>query len=133
MRDNESQVDRRSTQDKIHFPFFLVKLSNESCYTIRQDDVTNRVCLFSDRPLDILHHEQIMKEILKKEYLKNKNSNEFKQKLNFCLKPDINAYIHKNGLLTKFLETEDIFSFYKKSFSFDGESKNFFIKRPAWV
>ena len=67
VRENSSISERRSTQDKIYFPLFLIKLGNDSCYTIKQDDNYSRICIFSDRSFDVVHAEDILKEILKSE------------------------------------------------------------------
>ncbi len=69
IRDNSNPKQRRETEEKILFPFFLLKLENDSCYTIKQDDGGSRVCLFSDREFNIMSQEEILREILKNEYL----------------------------------------------------------------
>ena len=68
IRDNSYSKQRKETDDKILFPFFLLKLGSDTCYTIKQDDGGSRVCLFSEREFNIMSQEEILREILKNEY-----------------------------------------------------------------
>ena len=66
-QDNNNSIQRKLTDDKILFPFFLIKLDNDSCYTIKQDEHYNKVCIFADKQFDIMYQDDILKEILKLE------------------------------------------------------------------
>lgn len=53
--------------DKLTYPFTLIKQVSEASFIIKQDEDNNRLCILSDRMLDIISEEQIMKDLLKNE------------------------------------------------------------------
>lgn len=67
LHENKNTHERRLAQDKILFPFFLIKLANDSCYSIKHDNTTNKVCLFSEKQLHVMYQDEIIKELLKLE------------------------------------------------------------------
>jgi hypothetical protein len=63
--DNINKSHTMSIEEKILFPFFLIKLDNDSSYSIKQDETYNRICIFSDKQFTIMSQDEIINEIVK--------------------------------------------------------------------
>jgi hypothetical protein len=53
--------------DKLVFPFTLIKHTAEASLVVKQDDTNSRLCILSDRQFEIFYEEEIMKSMLKDE------------------------------------------------------------------
>ena len=67
MEANQTDLKRQNTLDKLDYPFTLIKQGPDAAFIIKQDDYNSRLCIFSDKPLNILDEEAIMKSLLKEE------------------------------------------------------------------
>ena len=59
--------DRRFTPHKLAYPFNLLKQNSDASLSIKQDDYNMKLCILSDKPLDFISEEEIMKNLLKNE------------------------------------------------------------------
>jgi len=64
---NKYDSRRKYTTDKLGYPFTLLKTTHDSNFLIKQDDLKLRLCIFSDKPYDIIYEDQIVKMLLKDE------------------------------------------------------------------
>jgi len=64
---NKNNLRRRHTDEKLAYPFTLIKQGADASLIIKQDDMNSRICIMSDRQLDIIYEEQIMKQLLQDE------------------------------------------------------------------
>jgi hypothetical protein len=53
--------------DKLGLPFNLIKNTNDANFVIKQDDLNTRLCIFSDKPYDLINEERVIKMLLKDE------------------------------------------------------------------
>ena len=65
---NKYDVKRKLCLEKLGFPFTLIKNNHDSNFVIKQDHLNTRLCIFSDKPYDIIYEDQIIKMFLKEEY-----------------------------------------------------------------
>lgn len=47
----------------------LLKQGADASFIIKQDDLNTRLCILSDKPLDTISEEDIMRALLKDEYI----------------------------------------------------------------
>lgn len=64
---NKNDYKRKNTSDKLGYPFTLIKHTADASLIIKQDDLNSRLCILSDKQLDIIYEDQIMKGLLKDE------------------------------------------------------------------
>lgn len=64
---NKSDPKRKHCTDKLGFPFNFLKQGPDASFLIKQDDLNSRLCILSDKPLELISEEQIMKAFLKDE------------------------------------------------------------------
>ena len=65
---NKNDNKRKYSNDKLSYPFTLIKQGADAAFIIKQDDENKRLCILSDKPLNIISEEQIMKGLLSNEY-----------------------------------------------------------------
>jgi len=113
---NSSKNNNTSLQqDKLNYPFLLIKLSQNACFTIKEDDSNSKVCIFSDKGFSIIKDEEIMKEFLK-------NDKKMKNDIKFLGK-EINSYVQKHDLLEKYFN--NITNFNSNNFNMNDNSMLF--------
>lgn len=64
---NKNNNRRRHTDEKLSYPFNLIKYATNSSLIIKQDDMNSRICILSDKQLDFIYEEQILKQLLNDE------------------------------------------------------------------
>jgi hypothetical protein len=64
---NKNDPRRKNTNDKLGYPFTLIKTSHDANFVIKQDDFNTRLCILSDNPYDIIYEDQIVKILLRDE------------------------------------------------------------------
>ncbi len=52
---------------KLAYPFNLIKQNSDASLSIKEDDTNTRLCILSDKPLDFIREEDIMKNLLQSE------------------------------------------------------------------
>jgi hypothetical protein len=67
IEENTTDIKRRTCIEKLHYPFLLIKLGPDACFTIKEDDSNTRVCIFSEKEFSIIKDEEIMKDFLRNE------------------------------------------------------------------
>ena len=81
VEENSSDPKRRNEEDKLVYPFMLVKQGNniiqvcylllfieaEACFLIKQDETNKKACIFSDKQLHIISEDEIVKNLLMNE------------------------------------------------------------------
>jgi uncharacterized protein YmfQ (DUF2313 family) len=64
---NSNDQYRRTTEDKISYPFILIKQDSTANFQIKQDDYNTRLCILSDKKLEMINEDYICKVLLKNE------------------------------------------------------------------
>lgn len=64
---NNRDLRRKFIQDKLFYPFTLIKQGCDFETLIKQDEENKRLCIMSARELDIISEEKILKFLLKNE------------------------------------------------------------------
>ena len=65
---NQEDFERKNTDDKITYPFVLIKQSSDASFLIKQDDIKNsRLCILSDKELHLIDADYICRILLMKE------------------------------------------------------------------
>jgi hypothetical protein len=60
--------ERKYNLHKLAYPFNLIKQNSEASLSIKQDDSNMKLCILSDKALDFIREEDIMKDLLQSEY-----------------------------------------------------------------
>jgi len=66
---NSKDKYRKITEEKITYPFILIKQDSSASLLIKQDDHNHKLCILSDKELDIMDADYICRILLKNEYI----------------------------------------------------------------
>lgn len=65
---NSQDKYRKEAEDKITYPFILIKQDSSASLLIKQDDNNRKLCILSDKKLEIMDSDYICRVLLKNEY-----------------------------------------------------------------
>jgi len=66
---NFQEKFRKTTDEKITYPFILIKQDSSASLLIKQDDHNHKLCILSDKKLEIMDSDYICRILLKNELI----------------------------------------------------------------